>query len=1377
MNKRLLFVGLILLWICILISNNRIGAQVPREPSIVYLEGNQLMVRKRLADGSLDAPKPYIIKGVTWQPATRAPQRGPNPTNPSQEVDYGFFFDWPGRCPQGREIFNYWLKKEFLPRYSTDIALMKKMDVNTVRIYTDFYNDFDAEIERYREILDELYRNDIMVVMTVAGSRKDLEKLVDLEQEIFNIYTDYNDPENHFYPSGWMGDYTDLDLTENFTDDTTQGTTAIKISYTAQNSQGQGWAGIYWQYPENNWGERPGYNLSGYTHLVFEAKGENGGEKITIKVGGITGDTVNLEYGPIELSNQWQIYKIDLQCENLSNIAGGFGVVFSSTNGPQTVYLDRIYYGRYYPNGHAKYRYEKVVELLKNHPAILMWSLGNEWNLNRLYDKDNPYSGLQEAAEAVNQAAKKIKEIDPNHLVTSSLADFFDRCNSEEDPCCNPNFDFWLISDCVRLTPNVDVWGINVYRGESFGNLFLQWENTSSKPFYLSEFGTDSFQTTTWTNITCYQVDDCQGEEDQEMQSDIDVGLWRQIEENLSAFFPNKKCLGGFVHEFNDELWKVGSFHAGLGYPQGFEWRYQNNTSYGEYTSGGFYLVNRHPDNVANEEYFGMVNADREPKEVFYRLGEAYARAVVREESFVSEEGNDTTGDGSLENPWKSIQYAIIHTTEQVNVLSGVYKENIDFLGKNIALIGIEGAEKTVIDGQNQGSVVRFVSGESSAIIAGFTIQGGSDSGIYCEGATVQVLNNIIKDNRANFGAAINALRSNVFIAGNRIIQNTSSTSAAVSLNNSSGVIERNMIENNVARGSGVSIAAGIELMNNSSPIIRNNIIANNREGCGIKAFLPQGATPRIINNTIADNDRGGIELAYFGDVSIKNNIITGNHSYGIYVDSGKIPSIKYNDVWQNSLGNYGGICPDKTGTEGNISVDPNFVLAGVNYHLQPNSPCIDTGDPTDDFSREPQPNGGRINMGAYGNTPEATSKIDTTAPTTPVVTDEGNFTESKTTLSASWSSQDLESGISEYQYGIGTSKGATDVLDWQTTQETTVTLSNLNLERGKTYYFSVRAKNGVGLWSGYGYSDGIMVIPVLEVSTKEVNLVITKDESDWITFKDAFQITNLSNILCTWQLINNQDATYTPLGGEPEPMVAQGFGFYEVSGGIGAGSTVSIRAYVNNDKPAGVYQGSYTLQEKHQDKVVDVAVIRYILIIKDPFSPLIRFIWPRKTYPGRYIWIVGKNFGLKQDTNKVIFIGSRDNKNGQIIYWSRWIIVCKVPELTAGRYQVKVVTENGESNPIDFTILEVKPRIRWVWPWWGRGGTKVTIYGQGFGKKASDSRVLVYRRANSKYAYIISWSDRKIVFRMPYLTGRGWYKIKVLTYGGESNPRYFYYY
>src|SRR4029077_3358763 len=46
---------------------------------------------------------------------------------------------------------------------------------------------------------------------------------------------------------------------------------------------------------------------------------------------------------------------------------------------------------------------------------------------------------------------------------------------------------------------------------------------------------------------------------------------------------------------------------------------------------------------------------------------------------------------------------------------------------------------------------------------------------------------------------------------------------------------------------------------------------------------------------------------------------------------------------------------------------------ADDDFHLQMASPAIDAGDPASYYLREPAPNGGRVNLGNYGNTPEAT--------------------------------------------------------------------------------------------------------------------------------------------------------------------------------------------------------------------------------------------------------------------------------------------------------------------------------------------------------------------------------------------------------------------
>ena len=102
----------------------------------------------------------------------------------------------------------------------------------------------------------------------------------------------------------------------------------------------------------------------------------------------------------------------------------------------------------------------------------------------------------------------------------------------------------------------------------------------------------------------------------------------------------------------------------------------------------------------------------------------------------------------------------------------------------------------------------------------------------------------------------------------------------------------------------------------------------------------------------------------------------------------------------------------------------------------------------------------------------------DTTPPTTPIVTDDGTYTASATQLHASWSSSDPQSQIAEYQYSIRQdSTAGTLIVNWTSTQTATaVTKTGLSLLQGKSYYFAARAKNGAGLWSAIGYSNGIKV-------------------------------------------------------------------------------------------------------------------------------------------------------------------------------------------------------------------------------------------------------------------------------------------------------------
>ncbi len=106
----------------------------------------------------------------------------------------------------------------------------------------------------------------------------------------------------------------------------------------------------------------------------------------------------------------------------------------------------------------------------------------------------------------------------------------------------------------------------------------------------------------------------------------------------------------------------------------------------------------------------------------------------------------------------------------------------------------------------------------------------------------------------------------------------------------------------------------------------------------------------------------------------------------------------------------------------------------------------------------------------------------DTTAPLKPTTLASGDG--SLTTLSATWSSSDPESPITQYRYAIGTTPGGRDVVAWTYVSSATTSMmrTGLNLTNGQLYYITVGARNEGGLWSEDGISNsvtaGVLTLP-----------------------------------------------------------------------------------------------------------------------------------------------------------------------------------------------------------------------------------------------------------------------------------------------------------
>ncbi|MCK9420988.1 MAG: PKD domain-containing protein [Bacteroidales bacterium] len=227
-----------------------------------------------------------------------------------------------------------------------------------------------------------------------------------------------------------------------------------------------------------------------------------------------------------------------------------------------------------------------VVSAYKNHPAILMWALGNEWNIN-FYHKH--FSTVEQAAAGTEIAAQLIKSIDTLHPVASIYGDISIAFQSPDT--------YTIVNS---ICPSIDVWGLNIYRGFEFYDLFTQWAGITGKPMFMSEFGIDSFHTIQWDPAPPI------GSINETEQKDWNESLWNDLRPELSGVNPAKQCLGGTYFEWNDEYWKAK--------PAGIQ------------NTGGFYTdwnPSAFPDSYANEDFFGIVRIDsniRIPKKSYDQI-------------------------------------------------------------------------------------------------------------------------------------------------------------------------------------------------------------------------------------------------------------------------------------------------------------------------------------------------------------------------------------------------------------------------------------------------------------------------------------------------------------------------------------------------------------------------------------------------------------------------------------------------------------------------------------------------------------------------------------------------------------------------------------
>lgn len=214
--------------------------------------------------------------------------------------------------------------------------------------------------------------------------------------------------------------------------------------------------------------------------------------------------------------------------------------------------------------------YLAAVNYFKDHPAILMWIVGNEFNYNNLYGA----ADLDAATAIVNEAIADIHAADPDHPVAVGHG---------EVPT----------PERYAAVPEADVWALNLYPALDLDSRFVAWPALSERPMFVSEYGADAF-------------DNEAGVEDEASQAEATEILTLQIVAHYSADDPAEAGLGGTIYGLTDEWWKAE------GTPDAHD-------------DGGFPGA-IHADGFANEEWWGLMDIDRNPRAAFAALQAIYAQ-------------------------------------------------------------------------------------------------------------------------------------------------------------------------------------------------------------------------------------------------------------------------------------------------------------------------------------------------------------------------------------------------------------------------------------------------------------------------------------------------------------------------------------------------------------------------------------------------------------------------------------------------------------------------------------------------------------------------------------------------------------------------------
>jgi hypothetical protein len=289
-----------------------------------------------------------------------------------------------------------------------------------------------------------------------------------------------------------------------------------------------------------------------------------------------------------------------------------------------------------------------------------------------------------------------------------------------------------------------------------------------------------------------------------------------------------------------------------------------------------------------------------------------------------------------------------------------------------LTLQSINGSAATVIDG---GNVMRCVYLVDGASLAGFTITNGNagwkndGGGVCCTSTNVLVSNCLVISNSSGYGGGVISGTVNNCILSDNYSSGQGGGAVGCILNNC-------VISNNSAMEEGGGVVAGttISILNNCV-VFGNTSYDDERGGGGVAFAILNNCL--IVSNTATAGYGGGTYSC-----ALNNCTIVGNQAFrvgGVFYGN----TFNFLNVYANNCisfynsphidsGPFTNCCAANPYNGSVITNAPLFMnMAGGDFHLQSNSPCINSGNNSfvgsaSDLDGNPRIVGGTVDIGCY---------------------------------------------------------------------------------------------------------------------------------------------------------------------------------------------------------------------------------------------------------------------------------------------------------------------------------------------------------------------------------------------------------------------------